>query len=106
MKKHNLGIFQARLQSVNVDGLNIDPVPAQYIVQYRNSLIGRHFKTIAQTIAFTLHGLVDDGIRTLWAAVGNMSALLWYTEIKNIDEYCVRSSLRSKKAYIPLTSII
>lgn len=88
-KRNKLSEFQARLNSVSVDGLSINPIQAQYIVQYRNSLIGRHFKSIVQVIAFTLHGLVDDNIRDIWAAAGNMVSLLWYTEIEDMEAYCV-----------------
>ena len=92
--------FQARLQSINVDGLTIDALRADYIVQYKSSLIGRHFKSIVQTISFTLHGLVDDEFRDLWVAAGHMCALLWYPEISNMDEYCVRLSKLSVKLII------
>lgn len=89
----NLFVFQARLQSINIDGLSIDPIRAEYLVQYRNSLIGRQFKSIVQIVAFTLHGLVDDQYRDMWAAAGNMVSLIWFPEIENITEYSVRPQI-------------
>lgn len=89
----NLLVFQARLQSINIDGLSINPIRAEYLVQYRNSLIGRQFKSIVQIVAFTLHGLVDDQYRDLWAAAGNMVSLIWFPEIENITEYSVRPQI-------------
>lgn len=84
-----LNVFEARLRSLNVKGLNIDPVRAWYLVQYRGSLIGRNFKTIVQTIAFVLYGLVSDDMIKLWVAAGHMVSLIWYPEIQNITIYCV-----------------
>ena len=84
-------IFQARLQSIVVDGMNIDPIRAAYIVQYKGSLIGRQFKAILQVISFTLYGLVKDTIRDLWVAAGHMVSLLWFPEIDGIEQYSVRS---------------
>lgn len=82
--------FEARLQSVVVDGMNIDPIRAAYIVQYKGGLIGRQFKAVLQVISFTLFGLVKDSIRDLWVAAGHMVSLLWFPEIDNIEEYSVR----------------
>lgn len=87
----SLHVFEARLRSVDVKGLNIDPVRAWYLIQYRGSLIGRNFKTIVQIIAFVLYGLVSDDMIKLWVAAGHMVSLIWYPEIQNITLYCVSS---------------
>lgn len=70
--------------------MSIAPVRAEYIIQYRNSLIGRQFKSIVQTIVFTLHGVVDDSLRDMWVAAGHMTSLLWFPEIEDMDRYSVR----------------
>lgn len=85
----NMSLWQARLESVSIDGMSIDPIAAEYIIQYRRSLIGRQLKAISQTVAFTLHGLVSDKMRTMWVAAGHMISMLWYPEIDDIDSYCV-----------------
>ncbi|KAJ7822730.1 hypothetical protein B0H14DRAFT_2598303 [Mycena olivaceomarginata] len=37
-------LFAARLQSASLDGLNLSSLRARNMVQYKNSLIGKHFK--------------------------------------------------------------
>ncbi|THH15683.1 hypothetical protein EW146_g4834 [Bondarzewia mesenterica] len=62
--------FAVWLQSSSVDGLMLPPIRANYIAQYKNSLIGKHFKTLQQL-----------------AASGELGVLVWYHEIKNMDAY-------------------
>jgi hypothetical protein len=60
-------------------------------MQYANSLIGRQLKTIVQTNIFHVYDLTDELYFLLTKAVSILTALLWYTEIKNLDEYLVSS---------------
>ncbi|KAJ7790376.1 hypothetical protein B0H14DRAFT_3115559 [Mycena olivaceomarginata] len=59
--RHLLAI---RLQSTDITGLTIPPIRAGYMIQYRNNLIGKHFKM-----------LIDLGAR------------LWVPEIDDMDHY-------------------
>ncbi|KAJ6524031.1 hypothetical protein B0H19DRAFT_934723 [Mycena capillaripes] len=79
--------YALRLQSTNIDGLSIHPIRSNYIMQYAGSLIGRQFKTIVQTNIFHVHGIVPDLKFMAWKAAGELSALLWVPEIRNLDEY-------------------
>ncbi|KAF8263119.1 hypothetical protein EI94DRAFT_1704260 [Lactarius quietus] len=83
-----LDIFQARLGSINVQGLNCPPIRASYLIQYRGSLIGRQFKQIVQVVPFAIHGLVDEDLFTVWLAAGKVAAMIWFPEIDNVTEYC------------------
>ncbi|KAF7975164.1 hypothetical protein HWV62_10347 [Athelia sp. TMB] len=81
-------LFATRLQASSIDGLSIPPIRAQYIVQYKNGLIGKHFKTLQQLGVFHLHeGLCSELILDLWKATGELGAMLWFHTIKNMDLY-------------------
>ena len=82
-------LFSVRLQAASVDGLTIHPIRASYIMTYANSLIGRQFKTLIQVAAFQLHDLVTADYLSLWCALGELSALLWYPEIHDSKVYLV-----------------
>jgi hypothetical protein len=75
---------------MDTSGLSIPCICAPYMMQYRNGLIGKHFKTLMQMMIFHLHGLVTPEKFTLVKAVGFFGALLWIPEIENMDSYLVR----------------
>lgn len=88
-KNKKFSEFQARLNSVTQDGLNIPKINADYMCKYRGGLIGKHFKTISQIMAFAVHDLVEPEVVTAWLIIGRLTVLLWHTEIKNSEEYLV-----------------
>ncbi|KAJ7471635.1 hypothetical protein B0H11DRAFT_1867347 [Mycena galericulata] len=79
--------YSLRLQSTTTDGLSIHAIRAKYIMQYAGSLIGRQFKTLIQTNIFHVRGLVTEHQFMAWKAAGELSALLWVPEIRNLAEY-------------------
>ncbi|KAJ7769297.1 hypothetical protein B0H16DRAFT_1660998 [Mycena metata] len=80
-------IFASRLQSASISGLSIPPPRPRYVVQYKNSLIGKHFKMLQQLGVFYLHDLCAPLILDLWKATRELGAYLWFPEIKNMDVY-------------------
>ncbi|KAI0317830.1 hypothetical protein OF83DRAFT_1171639 [Amylostereum chailletii] len=83
----SLDAFQTRLASVNVRGLNIPPIRAAYLIQYRGALIGRQFKQLVQIMAYATHGLVPDIYTQAWHTAGAMTARLWHPEIDDMESY-------------------
>ncbi|KAK6984545.1 hypothetical protein R3P38DRAFT_2575656 [Favolaschia claudopus] len=79
--------YSARLQATETDGLSIHPIRANYIMQYAGSLIGRQLKTIAQTNVFHLYDIVSEDKFKAWKATGELAALLWFPEVRNLAEY-------------------
>ncbi|KAJ7832377.1 hypothetical protein B0H13DRAFT_2240461 [Mycena leptocephala] len=80
-------LFAARLQSSSLDGLNLPSLRSRYMVQYKKSLVGKHYKALQQLGVFHLDGLCSPALFELWKANGVLGALLWFPEIKNMDEY-------------------
>ena len=84
-----LDLFTLRLQSTNVDGLSIPPIRASYMVQYRGNLIGKHFKTLMQTLAFHVYDLTTPEQFGAVKAIGLLGSALWVHEIDDMQEYTV-----------------
>ncbi|EDR05872.1 uncharacterized protein LACBIDRAFT_329329 [Laccaria bicolor S238N-H82] len=81
-------LFATRLQSSSIDGLTLSPLRAHYMAQYKNSLIGKHFKALQQLGVFHLHDdLCSKDLLNLWKANGELGAMTWFPEIKDMDSY-------------------
>lgn len=84
-----LATFAIRLQSTDIDGLNIPALRASYMAQYKNNLIGKHFKALMQTGSFHLHNITTPERLEYFRAVGALGSFLWVPEIDNMNEYTV-----------------
>ncbi|KAI0682833.1 hypothetical protein BC835DRAFT_1524436 [Cytidiella melzeri] len=85
-------LMAIRLQSSSVDGLSIFPVREDYLVKYRNNLIGKHFKALQQVGVFHLHpDLLESEhgslLLEIWKATGELGALLFYHAIDDMSTY-------------------
>uniref|UniRef100_A0A0W0EVR0 Uncharacterized protein n=1 Tax=Moniliophthora roreri TaxID=221103 RepID=A0A0W0EVR0_MONRR len=80
-------LFAVRLQTSWTDGLSTPPIHAAYLIQYKNNLIGKHFKIMQQVEVFHLHRLCPLALFDLWKAFGELGAMIWYTEIHDINIY-------------------
>ncbi|KAF9070338.1 hypothetical protein BDP27DRAFT_1362630 [Rhodocollybia butyracea] len=80
-------LFVIHLQSTDLDGLTVPPLCAAYMMQYSNNLIGKHFKTLMQTMAFHVQDMVAPAHFELIKSVGELGAMLWVHEIDNMDTY-------------------
>ncbi|KIK62529.1 hypothetical protein GYMLUDRAFT_242689 [Collybiopsis luxurians FD-317 M1] len=89
MSEKDLELLAIRLQSTDVDGLTVPPLHAAYMVQYRNNLIGKHFKTLMQILPFHVHNFIKLGSAHfhLIQSVGALGPLLWAPEIENLEVF-------------------
>ncbi|KAL6304652.1 hypothetical protein BKA93DRAFT_817379 [Sparassis latifolia] len=83
----NQDLFTMRLQATDIQGLSIPPIRASYMIQYRNGLIGKHFKTIMQTATFHVHDIATPAQFKVTKALGELGAVLWIPEIDNMEQY-------------------
>ncbi|KAJ7195227.1 hypothetical protein GGX14DRAFT_404142 [Mycena pura] len=63
-------LFTIRLQSTDIDGLDIPPIRAAYMMQYKNNLIGKHFKTLIVTSRALLIASELDRLRSMMSSPG------------------------------------
>jgi hypothetical protein len=82
-------LFAIRLQGTNMDGLLLPPIRAAYIMQYRNGLIGKHFKTLLQTTCFHIQDMVSENQLLLVRSLGELCPVLWTGVIDDMDDYLV-----------------
>ncbi|EDQ99232.1 uncharacterized protein LACBIDRAFT_316826 [Laccaria bicolor S238N-H82] len=106
-------LFAVCLQGSSLEGLTIDSLRARYCVQYKNSLIGKHFKSLQQLAVFHLNdSLCPPHLFEIWKASGELGALLWFPEIKNMDQYladleiCIANLLDLWAVYDPNRIIV
>ncbi|KAH7931055.1 hypothetical protein BV22DRAFT_999145, partial [Leucogyrophana mollusca] len=91
-KSKLLGIFQARLESIEKDGLNAPCLNADYICHYKGSLIGKHFKSLAQVMPYLIYDLVPKSVLDGWTTIGELVVLIWHTKIENSEAYLAQLS--------------
>jgi len=92
VQNKQLHILQSRLESISDDGLNIPRIMASYMCQYRGSLIGKHFKTIVQTLPMVIYDLVHKDLLDAWLILGRLTVLCWHSEIEDIEVFIVSFS--------------
>lgn len=85
----NKKTYTMRLGATERRSLSADAFQAPYMVQYANLLVGRQLKVLAQVNTFHIHDLVSANIYALARAVGELTALLWFPEIRNMEIYLV-----------------
>ncbi|KAG2121103.1 hypothetical protein DEU56DRAFT_873835 [Suillus clintonianus] len=85
-----LDLFQMRLDSIAKDGLNSPCLNAEYICHYKGSLIGKHFKSLAQVMPFLIQDLLPRTVLDAWTIIGELVVHIWHTEIDDTETYLVR----------------
>ncbi|KAI6138163.1 hypothetical protein BKA82DRAFT_4333266 [Pisolithus tinctorius] len=91
VKAKLLEIFHSHLNSIEREALNAPSLNADYICNYKGSLIGKHFKSLAQVMPFVIYDLVPQSIIDGWTIIGELVVFLWHTQIDNLEVYLVSS---------------
>jgi hypothetical protein len=82
-------LFVIRLQSANTDGLRIAPINASYIMQYKNNLIGKHFKSLQQLLPFQIYDTATPAQFATSKYIGDLGVALWLPEIDDMQDHMV-----------------
>ncbi|KAF7303527.1 hypothetical protein MIND_00581900 [Mycena indigotica] len=83
-ERHLLAI---RLRSTDISGMNVPPIRGAYMMQYRNNLIGKHYKTIMQSLVFHVHGICNPDQFKLIKFAADLGARVWISVIDDMEEY-------------------
>ena len=84
-----LNLFQIHLESIQKEGLNAPSLNAEYICHYKRSLVGKHFKSLAQVMPYAIYDLVPKMVLDAWTVIGELVFLLWHTKIEDTEAYLV-----------------
>ncbi len=79
----------ARLESLDVSGLDCAKLRGKTLVQYAGSLIGRDFRVILQVAPVVLQGLISEVQYEAWLALTRLAPLVFQPKIANLSEYVV-----------------
>ncbi|KAH7903913.1 hypothetical protein BJ138DRAFT_972910, partial [Hygrophoropsis aurantiaca] len=91
-KAHLLETFQMRLESVSKTGLDSPMLGAEYICHFKGSLIGKHFKSLAQVMPYLIYDIVPQTVLDGWTVIGELIVLLWHTVIDDKEVYLANLS--------------
>ncbi|KAL0570902.1 hypothetical protein V5O48_011057 [Marasmius crinis-equi] len=86
-KSDKKAVLSARLSSVWVEGLGLDALLSENIVNYYGSLTGGDFRKVAQVAPFILHDLVSPECYGTWVSLSKLIPLIWQPEILDLDRY-------------------
>ncbi|KAL1684623.1 hypothetical protein GGG16DRAFT_67955 [Schizophyllum commune] len=90
LTKEEKDILKARIDSFDVNGLNIPSPRGHLLVHYAGSLTGRDFRVILQLAPSILLGLIPDEAYDAWLALCRLAPLAFQPEIENKTEYLKR----------------
>ncbi|KAH9815232.1 hypothetical protein DFH28DRAFT_1165648 [Melampsora americana] len=79
--------ISARWRSFNTKGLKVPPIQPTTLIQFFQSLVGKEFRTVLQTVPFVIYDYVTEDVRNLWTALCLLGSYVFQTEIHNVDTY-------------------
>ncbi|KAH9814285.1 hypothetical protein DFH28DRAFT_971155 [Melampsora americana] len=77
----------ARWKSFDTSGLNVPPIQPRTLTSYYQSLVGKDFQTILQSLPFVLYPHFSYERRRLWTALVHLGSYIFQTEITHMRTY-------------------
>jgi hypothetical protein len=87
LKPAELSQLEARWRAFNIDGLNMPPLQAKYMVTHYKSFVGKEFCIVLQAAPFVFFPFMTQEKKDTWLALCKMSQLVFMTHIRDMDEY-------------------
>ncbi|KAH9810780.1 hypothetical protein DFH28DRAFT_1131520 [Melampsora americana] len=79
--------LSARWRSFSTKGLNIPPIQPNTLIQFLQSLVGKEFQVVLQSVPFVLFGHLSASKRRLWISLCLLCSYIFQTEISDLDSY-------------------
>ncbi|KAH9818003.1 hypothetical protein DFH28DRAFT_926198 [Melampsora americana] len=77
----------ARWKSFDTSGLNVPPIQPKTLTSYYQSLVGKDFQTILQSVPFVLYPHFSYERRRMWTALVHLGSYIFQTEITHMRTY-------------------
>ncbi|KAH9823187.1 hypothetical protein DFH28DRAFT_1078255 [Melampsora americana] len=79
--------LSARWRSFNTTGLKIPPLQPNTLIQFSNSLIGKEFCVVLQTVPFVFFIYISPAKRHIWISLCLLTSYIFQTKISNMATY-------------------
>jgi hypothetical protein len=78
---------EARLQSFNIDALNLPPIQASYMIKHYGSFIGKDYRLILQVAPFVFFPLMTEEQKDIWIPLCHIGSMAFQTKISRMAPY-------------------
>ncbi|KAH9815113.1 hypothetical protein DFH28DRAFT_1221255 [Melampsora americana] len=83
----NYNDISGRWLSFSTKGLKVPPIQPNTLITFYQSLVGKEFRTVLQTVPFVLFEHLTQDQRYMWTSLCLLSSYVFQTEISNLDVY-------------------
>ncbi|KAH9823863.1 hypothetical protein DFH28DRAFT_921384 [Melampsora americana] len=79
--------ISAQWKSFDIKGLNTPPILPNTLITFYQSLVGKEFRTVLQTVPFVLFEHISIEKRKIWTSLCLLASYIFQTKIHNIEFY-------------------
>ncbi|KAH9821040.1 hypothetical protein DFH28DRAFT_1190561 [Melampsora americana] len=79
--------ISARWRAFNAKGLKIPPIQPNTMITFYQSLVGKEFRTVLQTVPFVMFEHLTEEKRAMWSSLCLLSSYIFQTEIPDMKTY-------------------